>query len=237
MRAGSTTTHFWAYSLLVPPQRNLASHQRLRTTDMHTTSLPLIDRMRQGSDQTSWHEFVDLYAPLLLRWNTAVGLQPADAEEIVQEVLLAVYQRLGQFERRRPGAFRAWLRSITAHRITSLRRRRSSRREESSSAAVDALDALEDHGAGFAWAERYAEDLFGRACELVRPLVAPATWHMFVALYVDREPVGSVAARFGVSHNAVYIAQCRCLSKVRTIVRGYLDDSMQAPIPTGFEAR
>ncbi len=204
---------------------------------MHTTSLPLINRMRLDSDQASWNEFVDLYAPLLYRWNAAVGLQPADAQEVVQEVLLVVFQRLGQFERRHPGAFRGWLKQITAHKILNLRRRRSTRREDSSFEAVDALDTLPDHGADFAWAERYAEDLFARACDMVRPLVTPATWQMFVAAYVDHDPVESIARRFDVSPNAVYIAQCRCLSKVRGIVRGYLDDSLQAPILAPADAR
>lgn len=203
---------------------------------MHTTSLPLINRMRLSSDQASWNEFVDLYAPLLYRWNAAVGLQPADAQEVVQEVLLVVFQRLGQFDRRHPGAFRGWLKSITTHKILDLRRRRSTRREDSSLEAVDTLETLPDHGADFAWAERYAEDLFTRACDMVRPHVAPATWQMFVACYVDHDPVDSIARRFGVSPNAVYIAQCRCLSKVRGIVRGYLDDSLQAPILASPEA-
>ena len=200
---------------------------------MHTTSLPLIGRMRLGSDQGSWNEFVDLYAPLLYRWNAAVGLQSADAQEVVQEVLLVVFQRLGQFERHKPGAFRAWLRSITSRKILKLRSRRAARREDWGSGA---LDALPDHGADFAWAERYAEDLFSRACELIRPMVTPATWRMFMACHVEHEPVDSIARRFGVSRNAVYIAQCRCLAKVRGIVGRYLDESLQAPIPDMSEA-
>lgn len=195
---------------------------------MHTTSLPLLGRMRVRTDQASWAEFVDLYAPLLYRWNLAVGLQSADAQEVVQEVLLVVHQRLDGFERRHPGTFRAWLRAITLNKVRELRRRQ--RRDDRSMCGPDVLDELPDRRADFAWAERYAEDLFCRACEMVRPLVTDATWRMFMAAYVDRQPVERVARQFGVSRNAVYIAQCRCLSKVRLIVGNYLDDSLQAPI-------
>ena len=202
---------------------------------MHTTSLPLIGRMRLDSDRESWVEFVDLYGPLLYRWNLSAGLQPADAQEIVQEVLLVVFQRLRQFERRHPGAFRAWLKSITAHKVRELRRRHAKRREEWSLESRDTIDAAVDSGSDFAWAERYAEDLFLRSCELARPLVAPATWAMFIAVYVERESVEAVASRFGVTRNAVYVAQCRCLAHVRSIVSRYLDDSMQAPIVDSTE--
>lgn len=201
---------------------------------MHTTSLPLLGRMRVRTDQASWTEFVDLYAPLLYRWNVAVGLQPADAQEVVQEVLLVVHQRLDGFQRRHPGTFRAWLRAITLNKVRELRRRR--RRDDRSASATDMLDGLPDQRADFAWAERYAEDLFRRACELARPQVNDTTWRMFLAAYVDRRPVEEVARQFGVTRNAVSIAQCRCLSKVRLIVGDYLDDSLQAPIPDGDAA-
>lgn len=179
---------------------------------------------------------MELYAPLLYRWNVAVGLQPADAQEVVQEVLLVVFRRLGQFEHRHPGTFRAWLKSITANKIRELRARRSRRREDASMEAMAAIGTLPDDNADFAWAERYAEDLFARACELVRPLVTPTTWRIFTAVYIERVPVDTVAKRCGVSRNAVYIAQCRCLSKLRVIVEGYLDDSLQAPLPESFES-
>lgn len=195
---------------------------------MHTTSLPLLGRMRLRSDEASWSEFVDLYAPLLYRWNVSAGLQPADAEEVVQEVLIVVHRRIDDFDRGRPGAFRAWLRAITLNKIREIRRLR--RRDAAWTADGGAPELLPDHGADFAWAERYAEDLFRRACELVRPLVTEATWKMFMAAYVEGLPVPAIARRFGVTKNAVYVAQCRCLAKVRQILGRYLDDSLQAPI-------
>lgn len=193
---------------------------------MHTTSLPLLGRMRVRTDQASWAEFVDLYAPLLYRWNVASGLQPADAQEIVQEVLIEVHRQIGRFDRRRPGAFRAWLRAITLHKIRALRRLQG----RVAAVGGESLDTLPDPGADFAWGERYAEDLFRRACEMVRSHVTEPTWKMFMEGYVERVPVATVAARHGVSKNAVYIAQCRCLAKVRLIVGRYLDESAQAPI-------
>lgn len=190
---------------------------------MHTTSLPLLGRMKARTDHVSWSEFVELYAPVLYRWNLAAGMQPADAQEIVQEVLLFVHERIDTFRRRRPGAFRTWLRKVAVNKSRELRRRRVLDDRIGGSCAD--LDSLPDSRADAVWAARYAEDLFQRACEMVRPLVEDMTWRIFMRVFVERQPPAAVAAEFGVSRNMVYVAQCRCLAKVRRIVDRYLDDS------------
>lgn len=190
---------------------------------MHTTSLLLLGRIRTRTDQISWSEFVDLYAPVLYRWNLAAGMQPADAQEIVQEVLLFVHERLDTFERRRPGAFRAWLRQVAVNKTRELRRRRAL--DARVGGARDDLDSLPDPKTEAAWSARYAEDLFHRACEMVQPDVENKTWRIFMRVYVDRQPPAAVAREFGVSRNMVYVAQCRCLARVRRIVDRYLDDA------------
>lgn len=188
---------------------------------MQTTSLALLGRMRLRADHASWLEFVDLYAPVLYRWNVAGGLQAADAQEVVQDVLLFVHERLETFDRRRPGAFRTWLRQVTINKTRELRRRLLSERRVGVS---DALDAMPDPKADAAWATRYAEDLFQRACEMVRAEVEDKTWRIFMRLYVERRPPAAVAAEFGVSRNMVSVAQCRCLARVRRLVDRYLDE-------------
>jgi DNA-directed RNA polymerase specialized sigma24 family protein len=39
----------------------------------------------------------------------------------VQNVLLVVFGGIGEFERRREGSFRAWLRTILANKLTDFR--------------------------------------------------------------------------------------------------------------------
>lgn len=195
---------------------------------MHTTSLSLLGRIRIRDDQASWKDFVQLYAPLLYRWNRTAGMQSADAQEVVQEVLLFVHERIGRFRWRRPGAFRAWLRAVTQNKARELRRRR--RRDDRIGAASDSLDGQPDPRSDFAWADRYAEDLLDRACEMARPFVDDKTWRVFMRVYREHVPAEAVAREFGITRNMVYVAQCRCLAKVRLIVGRYLDDAMQAPL-------
>src|SRR5947199_10644302 len=82
---------------------------------MAETSLTLLDRLQRHPDPGSWQRLVDIYAPLIGRWLARSPLQSADHEDIIQEVLKIVVQKLPDFERRREGSFRTWLRVVTAN--------------------------------------------------------------------------------------------------------------------------
>lgn len=191
---------------------------------MHTTSAPLLGRIRIRTDHDSWTQFVRLYAPILYRWHAAAGLQHADAQEVVQEVLLFVHQRIHRFQRQRPGAFRSWLRAVSQNKVRERRRRKHL--DDGVVSLADHLDSLQDPKAAGDWAARHAEAVFLRACEMIRESVEDTTWRIFMQVYTERRPADAVARDFGVSRNTVYVAQCRCLAKVRQIVARYLEDSI-----------
>src|SRR5688572_919883 len=75
-----------------------------------STRASLLLRLADGEDAAAWDEFAAIYSPLVYRLARRRGLQPADADDVVQEVLAAVARSvegwLAQAER---GPFRAWL--------------------------------------------------------------------------------------------------------------------------------
>src|SRR5438045_9641942 len=74
------------------------------------TRASLILRLPDAADARAWDDFVAVYAPLVYRLARRHGLQPADADDVVQEVLTAV-ARSGEAWLKRPdrGPCRAWL--------------------------------------------------------------------------------------------------------------------------------
>jgi RNA polymerase sigma-70 factor (ECF subfamily) len=85
---------------------------------MAETSHSLLDRVRAPGDPAAWRRLVDLYTPLVHRWLRPAHLQPADADDLAQEVLAVVVRKVPEFRHDgRAGSFRAWLRAITAHRL------------------------------------------------------------------------------------------------------------------------
>src|SRR5689334_23415777 len=85
---------------------------------MNTTSLGLLDRLRRAKpDAAEWRRLQDIYLPLIGHWLARVPGLHDEAEDLAQEVLVVLFRELPSFERRRHGAFRAWLRQITVNRI------------------------------------------------------------------------------------------------------------------------
>ena len=81
------------------------------------TRYSLLARLVDPADAAAWSEFTSIYEEAVLRYSRNRGLQDADAREVVQHVLLAVHQAIGDWKPTgRPGSFRAWL-ARTAHRI------------------------------------------------------------------------------------------------------------------------
>ena len=85
---------------------------------MQETSLSLLERLRHSPENEGWSRLADLYAPLVRVWLRRYDVQDSDANDLVQEVLLAVSKELGTFEHRgQPGAFRGWLKAILINRL------------------------------------------------------------------------------------------------------------------------
>ncbi|MBM82167.1 MAG: hypothetical protein CMJ78_16495 [Planctomycetaceae bacterium] len=74
------------------------------------TRASLILRLRNAADAEAWDEFTTIYSPVVFRLATRHGLQPADADDLVQEVLSAVARSVSRWLKRDDrGTFRAWL--------------------------------------------------------------------------------------------------------------------------------
>jgi RNA polymerase sigma-70 factor (ECF subfamily) len=65
---------------------------------MNETSLSLLTRLRRSPESETWTRLVELYAPLIRAWLRKYDVQDADADDLVQEVLLAVSKDLGKFD-------------------------------------------------------------------------------------------------------------------------------------------
>ncbi len=91
---------------------------------MHSTPASLLERVRQPADAAAWKQFVHLYTPLLYYSARRLGLQSADAADLVQEVFLALFHALPHFKYDRQRSFRAWLFTLMRNKWQDWRRRR-----------------------------------------------------------------------------------------------------------------
>jgi RNA polymerase sigma-70 factor (ECF subfamily) len=192
---------------------------------MSETSQSLLEQLRRPRAEGVWQRFADLYTPMLRSWlRRYEALEPADVDDLVQEVLLTVSQELPGFEHNgRPGAFRSWLRVILVNRLRHFWRSRKHRPGAmGGSDFLEQLDQLEDAGSAISqnWALEHDRQLMRRLFELIRPRFADVTWQAFRRQVIDGAPAETVAQELGIPHHSVYAAKSRVLKALRAEAEG-----------------
>ena len=190
------------------------------------TSISLLDRLAGAPGDGDWHQLLDLYQPLLRAWAARGGVADADADDLIQEVLIVVFREVGGFDRRGSGAFRAWLRAILARRVRDHFRSRTRRATATGgSAAVWQLDELESPGTALSqlWDREHDEYVASGLMRRVRPDFTAATWQAFVRHVLEGEPVDRVATELGLSVNSVLLAKSRILKRIREEMAGLVE--------------
>jgi RNA polymerase sigma-70 factor (ECF subfamily) len=89
------------------------------------TRRSLLGRLKNLDDQDSWKVFFDTYWKLIYNTAHKSGLTESEAQDVVQETILAVCKNMPQFEYdERKGSFKGWLLGQTRWRIADQFRKR-----------------------------------------------------------------------------------------------------------------
>ena len=189
------------------------------------TRASLILRLPDGADVQAWDEFAAIYGPLVYRLARRQGLQPADADDLVQEVLSAVSRSVeGWLHNGQRGPFRAWLLRIARNTaINFLTRRRHQPIAAGGSDAAFKLALAADPAAELSgdFDLEYRRELFRWAADQLRDVVSETTWQAFWRTSVEEHSVERVAQELNMSVGSVYIARSRMMSRLRELVRSF----------------
>lgn len=182
---------------------------------MSTTRATLIERVRDPRDAAAWEEFFALYAPLLEGYARAFGLSAADAEDIRDQCLAQVVQRLETFHYdRAKGSFKGWLHRIARDKVVDgLRRPRAQRPETAAYLAVpDSADGPDE-----AWEREWRAEHLRFALDEVR---RGEEDERLLDLILDEDlSAAEIGERTGLNANQVYKARSRIVQAVRAVLR------------------
>jgi RNA polymerase sigma-70 factor (ECF subfamily) len=186
---------------------------------MSSTSISLLERLRQPHDAAAWSRFVQLYTPLLHEWACRTGLQEADVADLLQDVFTVLVRELPALQYRPGGSFRSWLRTILLNRWRELRRRHQPTLLTSDRLAV--VPAVADPPLPDEVEEQ--RHLLRNTLVMLRSEFEATTWEAFRETMLRSRSIAEVAARLGLTANAVYIARSRVLKRLREELAGLLD--------------
>src|SRR5207253_8066299 len=96
-----------------------------RPFDTIPTRHSLLNRLKDWGDQASWQDFFDTYWRLIYNVAVKAGLTDTEAQEVVQETVIAVAKKISEFKTDPAhGSFSAWLMQLTRWRIADQFRNR-----------------------------------------------------------------------------------------------------------------
>jgi RNA polymerase sigma-70 factor, ECF subfamily len=187
--------------------------------DRNDVSSSLLVGVRQ-MQPAAWERLVRLYSPLVYTWCRRAQLQPTDAEEVGQEVFLAITRTIKDFRCDRPGdSFQGWVRAIAKSKIMDFfRKRRQGPVAEGGSDGQQRLDEAADPDFldGDPAALRLEKQLLvHRALELIQCEFETKTWRAFLLVVQDEKSGAETAAELGMTVNAVYLARVRVQRRLR----------------------
>jgi RNA polymerase sigma-70 factor (ECF subfamily) len=176
------------------------------------TRVSLLGRLRRDpTNQAVWSEFVDHYGPRIYAWSRRWGLQEADAQDVTQNVLLKLADKMRSFTYDPSRSFRAWLKTLTHHAWSDyLESRGRPGHGSGDSGVAEMLHSIQARDDLVQQLEaEFDRELFEEAASRVRLRVAPQTWEAFRLTALEGLSGAEAAGRIPLQVAQVFVAKRR----------------------------
>jgi RNA polymerase sigma-70 factor (ECF subfamily) len=173
----------------------------------------LLERLKNWRDDSSWREFFENYWELLYSFSRKAGLSDAEAQEAVQETVIAVAKNIAGFKADPArGSFKAWLLRQARWRIADEFEKRKidsqhNARLSSPDAAKLESRPLEELQA--LWEHEWQNHVARVALERVKGQVSAKQFQMFDLHVLQGLSVAETARTLQTTVAAVYMAKSR----------------------------
>ena len=196
--------------------------------DVPDTRDSLLIRIADPCDQGAWEQFARIYRPVVYNVARMRGLQDADAQDVAQQVLIAVARALPTWERRDESTrFRHWLcriaRNATVNMLTRQPKDRAVGGDDDR--ANHRADDKVDDGVDSQLEREYRRQLFRKAAERVRSRADAITWQAFASTMIDGLSIPDAVAQLNRSEAVIYAARSRIIRRLRDAVKQLEDES------------
>jgi len=191
------------------------------------TRYSLLSRLQNWDDQASWKIFFDTYWRLIYSFALKSGLTETEAQEVVQETIIAVAKDIHKFKRDRSrGTFKGWLRNLARWRIADQLRLRTRRPAEGDLPGATMPDGemaeIPDPAGGERdeiWETEWQSNLFDSAVERIKHKIKEEHFQIFDLHVIRQWPASRVAETLGISASRVYLVKFRVVGMIKKEIR------------------
>jgi RNA polymerase sigma factor (sigma-70 family) len=192
------------------------------------TRRSLLSRLKNREDQESWQDFFDTYWKLIYDVAMKAGLRDAEAQEVVQETVIAVSKKINEFKYDPEiGSFKNWLLHTARWRISDQFRNRlrggakgGDRRENhTGTSTIERIPDPAGVNLDAVWNAEWAKHIWDKAIERVKPQVRPKHYQIFDLYFIKQWPVQKVARTLDVSLGQVYLTKHRISALIKREIK------------------
>ncbi len=196
--------------------------------ELAPTRHSLLRRLKDWDDQASWQEFFNLYWKLIYGVAIKSGLSDAEAQDVVQETIMAVAKGLKNFEvGRERGSFKSWLLQNTRWRIADQFRKRlpASQSLSNSSDATPKTSTSErvpDPASlelDSIWERDWQRTVADAALARLKQIVDPEEYQVFDLFVLKELPASEVARRMNVKLARIYFTKYKIARLLKKEIR------------------
>lgn len=191
---------------------------------MDTTRPSLLLRIRDPSDGAAWRTFDAIYRPMLCRFARARGLTHEDAEDVAQQCLGAIADKIAEFDYDPgKGRFKGWLRTLVNNRVRNLLRARQAKPTAGGDAVQQADTQPDAASPDEIFEQLWLQEHLWHCLRELRTEVEEKTYQAYEAYVIDERPLSRVCEEFGLTPNNVYTLKWRLTQRVAAKMKELLD--------------
>ncbi len=204
-----------------------------------STRQSLLGRLKDWNDDASWQDFFNTYWRRIYGAAIKAGLNEAEAQEVVQETIIAVSKQMPGFKYDPAiGSFKNWLLNQTYWKIANQLRLReqdakrirpSRRRSSDTTTGTGLLNKIPDpNGGNFesTWQSEWDGNQMVAALEHLKRKVNPKHYQIFDFYVLKKWPMKKVTQTLNVNMAQVYLAKSRLARLLKAELKR-LEDKMK----------
>ncbi|WP_372845335.1 RNA polymerase sigma factor [Pontiella sp.] len=185
--------------------------------------------MQNQQDEKSWEEFVQVYRRYIYAIIRSMNISEHDTEDILQQVLINLWNSLPKMDYEKINRFRSWLSTVTKNCVTDFIRKRTREANRLEKASKDDtltyLKSIRLPEVNQIAEREWEIHLTNLALENIRPLFSGKAVDAF-QMTLNGKSVEEIAAELDLKENSVYRLKNRVKERLIQEIR-HLRDSLE----------